>query len=325
MGSEIDLPISDTMATNCPRCAVALRAIEVQPHGLLGCTSCGGVFLSHSAVGAILSGGHDRIEEMSARVATLARTHPARGHEAPCPLCATGMTPVEIRGGIAAFTCNTHGSWFDAGDVASLRGSCEPARAVSVATSLPSDGLAPAHVPTIDAASQRTFLKPTSLVVIAWLWIVFGGGWCLVSIPTLVEACSMSDQIAALGGSPEFSEKAASYSSLFALALIGAMAMAAAGAICGIALLRLREWGRRGLVVLSGLLLLYVVGFFAVYMWMALPALAQGTLIFHVAAMIGLVAFGWPLWLMLRHLRGATIRAATQRASYFSHRALDGA
>jgi hypothetical protein len=79
--------------------------------------------------------------------------------------------------------------------------------------------------------------------------------------------------------------------------------------------LRLREWGRRGLVLLTSLFVVCVVGFFAVFMWTALPALADGHVVFHVAGVIGLGLFGWPTWIMLRHLRGDAIRGAMLHGS----------
>src|SRR5207244_3786585 len=98
--------------------------------------------------------------------------------------CATAMTRVAIHGGaVDASTCNGHGSWFNAADVARL-GLSPPVVSATAVTAAPQPPPAEPHSP--DSVARGTFLKPTSLVVIAWLWIVLGGGWCLSSIPTLL-------------------------------------------------------------------------------------------------------------------------------------------
>jgi hypothetical protein len=274
---------------------------------MLGCAACGGVFLNHTGVRALLSEGHGQIEENATRLASAATARPALGAQAACPVCGASMARVDILGGrVTAFTCNSHGSWFDTGGVAQLRGRGEAANASSMpfapASMLrePPPGLAP---------SGRSF-TPTSLAVIAWLWIVGGSGFCLLSLPTLFEACSLPEQMAAEGAPPQFADATASYRWIFILVLLCAMLAAGAGVACGAALLRLREWGRRGLVVLTALLLIYVVGFIGVFIWTSLPALAQGTAVFPIAGAIGLVVLGGPIWLVLRHLRGGAIRTA---------------
>jgi uncharacterized RDD family membrane protein YckC/Zn-finger nucleic acid-binding protein len=109
-------------ASSCPRCNGPLRAADVHPHGLLGCLSCGGVFLSHSAVSAVISRseGHAALEAFSARVANVAHAPPPRDGPAGCPICAGAMTQVKVRD-ITVHTCNAHGSWFEAGDVERLQ------------------------------------------------------------------------------------------------------------------------------------------------------------------------------------------------------------
>src|SRR5438445_462640 len=82
------------------------------------------------------------------------------------------------------------------------------------------------------------------------------GGWCPSAIPTLFAACSMSEQLAPSDAPAEVRETFSGYASGFVVALVVAMTVAALGALFGVALLRLREWGRRGLVVLTWLLLL---------------------------------------------------------------------
>lgn len=110
--------------SNCPRCSGPLFAADVPPHGLLGCVSCGGVFLSHSAVRTVLSRsqGHAALERFAARTASVAHAHPEHGGPAACPVCMKEMAAVDIRGlGTSARTCNAHGSWFEAGDLARLQ------------------------------------------------------------------------------------------------------------------------------------------------------------------------------------------------------------
>jgi hypothetical protein len=304
----------------CPRCEAALRAADVAPHGLLGCVACGGVFLSHGAVRAVLDGseGHATLETFAARLAHVVPTPPPHREPVACAVCTAPMTRVAIHGGaITAFTCNAHGSWFNAGDIARMR---VPA-AAPVVRVVPQPPSPPAAHPRLEDL-PGVLPKPTSLLVIAWVWILFGGGWCFMATAGLLQACALNDDLEAR---PELSAQAhglmGMVTGVFALVMVCALASAASGVACGVGLLRLRDWGRRGLVILTSLLLVYFVGFFAVYMWSALPALEQGFVVFHVAGAFGLVVFAGPTWLMLRHLRGPIIRQATEHASYFGRRA----
>jgi hypothetical protein len=163
------------------------------------------------------------------------------------------------------------------------------------------------------------YVPPTELTVIAWLWIVCGSLWTLLAIPALVAAFQLPAFMGDLAGGDVPADAAAridGLAKLYATGVVIGMAGAVAGVVSGAGLLRRREWGRRGLVALTTLLLVAVVGFFVVFMWTSLPALNEGHVIFHVAALFGLLVFAVPLWIALKHLRGRAVRQATAFAAF---------
>jgi hypothetical protein len=219
------------------------------------------------------------------------------------------MARVDVRGGTTAYTCNAHGSWLLAGDIPRLRGA-PPARAPLAYAGEPAAEILP---PEPKALTPR----PTALVVIAWLWIVFGGFWSLFSVPALIEMSALSGEVDRWNARYDVAERAHEGLALALIVLLLVLAGAAAGAVCGVGLLRLREWARRGLVFLTWALLLYVVGFLVFFMWTSLPALDRGMVEFHVGGVMGLVVLGGPLWWTQRALRGPAIREATAHPYYF--------
>lgn len=104
------------------------------------------------------------------------------------------------------------------------------------------------------------------------------------------------------------------------LVLQGLVALVAVWA--GIALLQLKAWARTTIEVLSWLTLAYCIGFgiYWVYLWLSMTGqMPKGggpvdTDMFQilgvVMGVVVIVAFAVPLWIMIRYLRGAEVRAA---------------
>ncbi len=94
----------------------------------------------------------------------------------------------------------------------------------------------------------------------------------------------------------------------------------------GVSLLRLKQWARTTIEVLSWVAFLYTVGFgiFWVYMWVPMtgqvpthgaPVNAESfQLMGAVMGVIVTAVFAVPLWIMIRYLRGAEVRAAIASA-----------
>jgi hypothetical protein len=204
------------------------------------------------------------------------------------------LVPVAIRGSdVTALTCDSHGTWFDAGDVGRMCFSRRPAPVLVAEPPPPHDTV------------------PRSLVVIAWLWIVGGLLQTLGSFLGLVVSCATGrDEIERElpYGARAALENARLVNGLLQVALL---ATAIYGVLCGFGLLARRERARRALVVLTSLLLLYLVGFFLLWTWTSLGALDHGEPLPPVAGVLGFLALGGPTWLMLRALRGKEIRYAT--------------
>ncbi len=112
----------------CPRCHVALAVASVPPFTMLGCGACGGVWLEHAAVRALLTGGEPRIEELAGRAARATISRPdRRPANLPCPLCSSPMAQCDVTHAmIAVDTCNLHGTWFDADEVRRVRDGLVP-------------------------------------------------------------------------------------------------------------------------------------------------------------------------------------------------------
>ena len=114
----------------CPRCNVPLAHADVPPFAMLGCGRCGGVWLDHAAVRAVLApdAGEPRIEELAARAARATSVRPdPRPASLRCPICEAAMARCEVtHARVAVDTCNLHGTWFDADEVRRVRAGLAP-------------------------------------------------------------------------------------------------------------------------------------------------------------------------------------------------------
>jgi hypothetical protein len=152
--------------------------------------------------------------------------------------------------------------------------------------------------------------KPTSLVVIAWFWVIGGGTSFVSAIPALVSALTMGNELGARGVSAEGQQFLWGPILLFSAIILVGMACAAAGAVFGVGLLQLREWGRKGLVVMTATLLLCIVGFFLFFLSSSAGAIQHGHDVFFWVPLVGIVVFGSPVLFMLNALRSSAFRNA---------------
>jgi Zn-finger nucleic acid-binding protein len=99
---------------------VALFDGEARSGGtLLGCGTCGGVWLDVAACRVVVEGTAgelSRLGEVAARHATVKVD--TSGGGLFCPLCGETMAPVALPGtSIVLDSCAQHGTWFDAGEL----------------------------------------------------------------------------------------------------------------------------------------------------------------------------------------------------------------
>ena len=171
--------------------------------------------------------------------------------------------------------------------------------------------------------------RPTGVTITAWLWIVMGG---LMILSALMGGFAYT-MIGNMGPLPPPSSDMPAGSAVMGyffryfgvlLLLQGIVALIAIWA--GASLLRLKQWARTTIEVLSWIGLLYMVGFgiFWVYTWVAMTSEVppHGGQVDPVSfqlmgAVMGVVitaVFAVPLGIMIRYLRGAEVRTAIASA-----------
>lgn len=134
-GRELGLePLAERSALPCPACRAPLEALNEAAGTLFDCARCGGHFVEHGLLRALI--------EQRARLAESAALAPKRPAVPsqqvtyrPCARCAVLMHRKNFGGasGIIVDVCTSHGIWFDAGELPGVlsfveRGGLERAR-----------------------------------------------------------------------------------------------------------------------------------------------------------------------------------------------------
>jgi hypothetical protein len=149
--------------------------------------------------------------------------------------------------------------------------------------------------------------RPTSLVVIATLWVVLGVGWVLSGLMTVVSCLTLPAQLAAAGGPSTLPDQAQGIVDFVVVAGLAQMGAGVAGVMCASGLLRLRAWGRRGLEALTVLFMVVVAGFSA---WGLFTSMSSYDPVALIAPLLVGTLFLVPLWIVRKHLRGRAIHEA---------------
>jgi Zn-finger nucleic acid-binding protein len=106
-----------TETIQCPRCHIGLFEGQLGPATLLGCGTCGGVWLDNLACQSLVQGASDSLTvlaEQAARHSTVV----ANDGEAGCPVCARRLTRTSVPPTLVTIdTCAAHGTWFDANEL----------------------------------------------------------------------------------------------------------------------------------------------------------------------------------------------------------------
>ena len=171
--------------------------------------------------------------------------------------------------------------------------------------------------------------RPTGITITAWLWIAMGGLMILSAVMGGFAYTTIGRMGPLLPPSTEMPAGFSVMNSIFRyfgvlLLLQGIVALVAIWA--GASLLRLKQWARTTIEVLSWIALLYTVGFgiFWVYSWVEMtsqiPTHGAPTdpvsfrLMGAVMGVVVTAVFAVPLWIMIRYLRGAEVRMAIANA-----------
>lgn len=115
-GTELGLePTETTSALRCPTCKVELVAVDAGVGSVLDCGRCGGQFVDHGTLRALLE---RKPRPESGRAGGLSVDNPLRHPVVyrACPHCAELMSRKNFgrRSGVIVDVCSPHGTWFDA-------------------------------------------------------------------------------------------------------------------------------------------------------------------------------------------------------------------
>jgi len=171
--------------------------------------------------------------------------------------------------------------------------------------------------------------RPTSVTVIGWLFIIVGSLAALGGVFGLAMSLAFpmpAPDLSAVSQTPAPSRLMAGLFDHFMALAIGQLVVAAIMVASGRAFLRLRPWARPVFEVLSWLGLVYTLGFGAFWVWGVLamgrtPGEAAGgpgvafMWVFVGFGVLLILLFAVPPILLIRALRGRTVREALAQAS----------
>ena len=152
--------------------------------------------------------------------------------------------------------------------------------------------------------------RPTCISVIGWFWIIVGGLMFLSGtigfVAFLLTLCpAQNENILRHSVSPL----------LWVVPVVAILQLVVAilAVVSGIHFLKLRHWARRALEVLTWAFLILVVGFGVcwVFMWTTTSSARFGiTIVGTVMGALITIAYGTPLVIVLRFLRGQKVLSA---------------
>lgn len=169
-GLELGLePVSDASQLACPDCKLPLKAFQTGNGSLYACERCGGQFVAHGLLRALLE-SRETLGSAVPSVVDAPRSNPLSDpvRYRPCPGCGQMMNRKNFAGtsGIIIDVCSLHGSFFDPGELPRVlefvrRGGLLRAKAVLEA----SKRAERPNVPSMLPASPSTSLLPELNVV----------------------------------------------------------------------------------------------------------------------------------------------------------------
>ena len=103
----------------CPRCDTKLVHARTNGIALHGCGGCGGIWLDNESTKTVIAQTNAVVIALAERAAENAREHvETLSTGLPCPVCANPLRRVRIaQGTVDVDICDTHGTWFDSGEL----------------------------------------------------------------------------------------------------------------------------------------------------------------------------------------------------------------
>ncbi len=159
--------------------------------------------------------------------------------------------------------------------------------------------------------------RPTCVTVIGWSWIIIGGLMCLSAI-TAILSWVVFGQLAQDDPDTPFIFK------IYPLIALLQVGIGVLGLVSGMNFLKLKPWARYGLQVLTGLLLVFVLGFmvFWEFSWVSMTSNHDPPGFGIMGAVMGVLItgiYGVPLGIMLKYLRGPQVRNAISGTAEQTH------
>jgi len=120
-GVELGLIVESALqASQCCDCHAPLELIAETAGSLLNCRKCGGQFVEHALLRALLE-SHEQTGQAfaDAPYQRPAKASIERVHYRPCAVCQQRMNRKNFGGasGVIVDVCARHGTWFDAGEL----------------------------------------------------------------------------------------------------------------------------------------------------------------------------------------------------------------
>lgn len=151
----------------CPRCSARLFEGRSSQLTLLGCGTCGGVWLSNEQSQSLVERLDRAVLDLSDRAAVVARGKVLDGAAtAYCPYDRLPLARVSVRG-VTLDVCEAHGTWFDAGEVRRVASAYHHQRVAFAPAPRPA---ATALEPTPTYASSSVLDAPSSPSAGPTLW-----------------------------------------------------------------------------------------------------------------------------------------------------------
>jgi hypothetical protein len=156
--------------------------------------------------------------------------------------------------------------------------------------------------------------RPTCVSVIGWVWIILGAFMCFSAVMGLFASLMMGQMA---GADPEMQSEMPAFVRFFPLLAIAQVGLAILAIVAGVKFLKLQAWARAALEGLTWFFLTFIVGFgiFWVIMWCSMSSRGgpPGFTIFGAVMGVASLAFyGVPMGIVLKFLRGQTVKEAMQ-------------
>lgn len=121
----------------CPHCGRRLATVRVKDVELNGCGACGGIWVDNTSAQNLVKAPDTVFEDLATRCAAGARSRTKHAKTPVCAQCRIPLDPV-TNGQLELDVCTTHGTWFDAFELAALiRALMRPEAPVSAGVAAP--------------------------------------------------------------------------------------------------------------------------------------------------------------------------------------------